>query len=539
MIRLSPSGKRFLRAIPLTAAVCLGAFLLLITFVVTSGGSQPAMPASVAVGLLLSGGLIALAGISLCIQNGFTFLPWGMGLTGGCMLVAGMGMLAGVVTSSLLPRAMLATTLLTGTCAGVICMNVWKEMVLRARDLTGRLPVMAMHGWHAVFGVLLGVSICAPLFLSAAITSQPLFTIARLVPVAAGMGMATVLLLDARPALPLYDLGRRIAWLGIVAQFALLISTTPLALAWIIALALILTQIYSIGQWAFACQTERYRLALARAERLADLGARLQQNTQEFEICEQLIDRAQREGQLDTFGRMAHDLGNHVNQMALGAQVLLCRARDLADASTVRSARALYSRAMRMGRLLRTMVESAGSAAGHECVVRPAEFSLAPMLRSLVEDEQVNDPRRRLVFIAEPPQDCEGYALDDDIYVAWDRTLIEAVIFNLLTNAEKYSDHDAPVEVRAWLSQHLTAAIITVIDHGYGMTEETRHHIFERYYRGREHAQQVAGYGIGMAFVKEVVDQHHGTIEIASRLGHGTTVRLTLPRFLPDNQIMA
>jgi signal transduction histidine kinase len=537
MMRQQPSGRRYPRAIHLTYAICLGAFLLLITFVWMSGGMQPAMPASVAVGLLLSGGLIALAAVSVCTQNSLVFLPWGMGLTGGCMLIAGIGMLCGVINPSLLPRTMLMTTLLTSTGAGVISMNVWKEMVLRARDITGRLPKKAMHGWHAVFGVLLGASVGAPLTLSAEITGHALFTIARLIPVCAGMGMATVLLVSARPTLPLYDLGRRVAWLGIVTQFALLISATPLALAWIIALALILTQVYSIGQWAFAYQTERYRLALARAERLADLNTRLQQNTEEFEICEQLIDHAQREGQIDTFGRIAHGLGNHVNQMALGSQVLLNRARNLGDTGAIRASKGLYSRAMRMGRLLRTMVESAGSAAGHERIIRLEAFALAPMICNLVEDERVIDPRRRLEFIAEPPSDAEGYPLDDDIFVAWDHTLVEDALFNLLTNAEKYSDHDAPIEVRAWLSPHLNTVIITVADRGFGMTEETRQHIFERHFRGREHAQKVAGYGIGMAFVKEVVDHHHGTIAITTRLGGGTTVRLTLPRFLPDNQI--
>jgi signal transduction histidine kinase len=98
---------------------------------------------------------------------------------------------------------------------------------------------------------------------------------------------------------------------------------------------------------------------------------------------------------------------------------------------------------------------------------------------------------------------------------------------NVLANAFKYSPAGTPVRVR--LVSAGDEVGVEVEDRGGGMDEETRRHIFDRFYRG-ESTAMVAGSGLGMSIAKEIIDIHGGRIEIASAPGEGTTVTLWIPR---------
>jgi signal transduction histidine kinase len=101
---------------------------------------------------------------------------------------------------------------------------------------------------------------------------------------------------------------------------------------------------------------------------------------------------------------------------------------------------------------------------------------------------------------------------------------------NVLANACKYSAPGSPVRVR--LAEQNGEIGVEVEDRGEGMDEETKRRIFERFFRG-ETAAGVAGTGLGMSIVKEILDIHGGRIEISSAPRAGTTVALWLPRAAP------
>jgi signal transduction histidine kinase/HAMP domain-containing protein len=98
---------------------------------------------------------------------------------------------------------------------------------------------------------------------------------------------------------------------------------------------------------------------------------------------------------------------------------------------------------------------------------------------------------------------------------------------NVIANACKYSPPGSPIAVR--LVAVPGEIGVCVADRGEGMDEETRGRIFERFYRA-ESTAGVAGTGLGMSIVKEIVDIHGGRVEIASVPGSGTAVTLWLPR---------
>ncbi|MEL6969082.1 MAG: HAMP domain-containing sensor histidine kinase [Bacteroidota bacterium] len=113
--------------------------------------------------------------------------------------------------------------------------------------------------------------------------------------------------------------------------------------------------------------------------------------------------------------------------------------------------------------------------------------------------------------------------------IAGDLTHISNVINNLLDNANKYSPEAPNITVTA--TDQVDGIRIAVRDEGMGMSKEARKHIFDKFYRvhtGDLH--DVKGFGLGLSYVKAIVDAHRGTVEVKSELGKGSEFILFFPR---------
>jgi signal transduction histidine kinase len=99
-------------------------------------------------------------------------------------------------------------------------------------------------------------------------------------------------------------------------------------------------------------------------------------------------------------------------------------------------------------------------------------------------------------------------------------------------NALKYSPKDAQVTVRTGRADGF--AFVEVVDQGSGIPAEEQPLVFEQFYRGASaQSRGVQGAGIGLAFVKKVVEAHGGHVTLESRPGAGSTFRLSLPAVAP------
>ncbi|MFA6518145.1 MAG: ATP-binding protein [Candidatus Shapirobacteria bacterium] len=99
----------------------------------------------------------------------------------------------------------------------------------------------------------------------------------------------------------------------------------------------------------------------------------------------------------------------------------------------------------------------------------------------------------------------------------------------LLDNAIKYSHSGKTINIRVNPSPKSVSILFK--DHGIGISKKDLPHIFDRFYRAdsaRSHTD-TPGYGLGLSIAKNIVDSHHGSIVVYSRLHHGTTVTVTLP----------
>ncbi|HJT73781.1 MAG TPA: ATP-binding protein, partial [Chitinophaga sp.] len=111
---------------------------------------------------------------------------------------------------------------------------------------------------------------------------------------------------------------------------------------------------------------------------------------------------------------------------------------------------------------------------------------------------------------------------------AWfDQRLFDRVLYNLLSNAFKFTPDYGKVHISLEKPEHATEAVIRIEDDGAGMDETTLAHAFELFYQSRESGHK--GTGIGLALTREIISLHHGTIEVQSHKGRGTAFTISLP----------
>jgi signal transduction histidine kinase len=112
--------------------------------------------------------------------------------------------------------------------------------------------------------------------------------------------------------------------------------------------------------------------------------------------------------------------------------------------------------------------------------------------------------------------------------LGFDEHRIDQVIENLLSNAIKYSPEQRPITIAVEADNHRCSVMVT--DQGIGMSNEQKDRVYDKFYRADTSDTAVRGLGLGMSIVKQIIDDHDGTILIDSKLSEGTSVCFTLPR---------
>ncbi|MEJ7735933.1 MAG: HAMP domain-containing sensor histidine kinase [Chitinophagaceae bacterium] len=106
------------------------------------------------------------------------------------------------------------------------------------------------------------------------------------------------------------------------------------------------------------------------------------------------------------------------------------------------------------------------------------------------------------------------------------------LISNLVDNAVKYSNDNLLLKIQTSATNKMIN--IRIEDNGIGMSKETVKRIFEKFYRAHTgNLHNVKGFGLGLSYVKTVIDAHHGKIKVDSILGKGTTFTIEMPLLQP------
>lgn len=118
----------------------------------------------------------------------------------------------------------------------------------------------------------------------------------------------------------------------------------------------------------------------------------------------------------------------------------------------------------------------------------------------------------------------------------WDRSRIEQVVTNLISNAIKYGEQQ-PIEITVEPNQDRTSAILKVKDFGMGISAEMQGKIFERFERAVS-SQKISGLGLGLYISRQIVEAHGGRIHVRSQLQQGSEFIVELPTWHEGNSVV-
>ena len=149
--------------------------------------------------------------------------------------------------------------------------------------------------------------------------------------------------------------------------------------------------------------------------------------------------------------------------------------------------------------------------------LHPMPGKLLPMLESAVSQLAPKAAAKKIQI------SLEATAAD----AVFDPKWTEEAIYNLLDNAVKYTPAGGAVRVTVKAYQMFSA--IHVSDTGPGIPEEEQSRVFQRFYRGAEHAEE-EGVGIGLYLVRRIAEGQGGYVKVSSQVGKGSTFSLYLPR---------
>ena len=127
-----------------------------------------------------------------------------------------------------------------------------------------------------------------------------------------------------------------------------------------------------------------------------------------------------------------------------------------------------------------------------------------------------------------------------DLNLWFDMNMMDKVLFNLLSNAFKFTTEHGTINVTIDQNPEGNMALIKVEDSGIGMTQDEVEHAFELFYQG--HASTFKGTGLGLTLSKELISLHNGSITIKSEKWRGTTFIISLPYgklHIETNQILS
>ena len=151
--------------------------------------------------------------------------------------------------------------------------------------------------------------------------------------------------------------------------------------------------------------------------------------------------------------------------------------------------------------------------------VKKEDIPLKPLLDNIASRQKLKTGKHVNIEISVQPENLTVYA---------DITHINNIINNLLDNALKYSSDPVTIKISAWRDENY--CILSMKDNGTGISAENQKHIFDRFYRvPHGNLYEVKGYGLGLCYVKTMVEQHKGEISVKSEINKGTEFIIKIP----------
>lgn len=222
----------------------------------------------------------------------------------------------------------------------------------------------------------------------------------------------------------------------------------------------------------------------------------------------------------DMISLMSHELRTPITSINGFAELLMNDEAIPAESREFLSI--INSESQRLSRMINTFLTVTQLEAADKQEVLKIPLKLDDVVRETLASLQPTAKKKRIRLIEQPSQRLPP--------VAADRSLITQVVTNLVGNAIKYSPERTTVTVSTALEADTVR--LCVEDRGYGIPPESVDRVWEKFYRvardGQEKDEESTG--LGLSFVREVVEQHGGTVTLESEVGRGSKFSFTLPR---------
>ncbi len=221
----------------------------------------------------------------------------------------------------------------------------------------------------------------------------------------------------------------------------------------------------------------------------------------------------------DFINNMTHEFKTPITSISLATQLLQEELKPGKNESMLRYLGIIKEENTRLGQQVERVLQTA-QMEREEITLKRKSVDVAALIQHVAE-------------INGPLLDSVNGVLSLDLgdlppHISLDEVHISNVLNNLVDNAVKYSPANPKVEIHAHQQDH--GVLISVKDQGMGMPKEALSNIFDAFYRvptGNVH--NVKGFGLGLSYVKKIVEAHGGKVNVKSKLGEGSTFEIYLP----------
>ncbi len=232
------------------------------------------------------------------------------------------------------------------------------------------------------------------------------------------------------------------------------------------------------------------------------------------------------ERQAEFISNAAHELSTPLTAISGFAETLATQDFQQPEL-THHFAQVIYEQAQRMNRLIQDLLQLARlETLSHSQELSLTPVSVQPAIRSVLSQlSPCFQEKKQTVLFPSAKDDPQN-----DLQIAAVPELFRQIIRNLLENANKYTPADGKIHI--FLEASPQCITIRIADNGIGIAPEHLPRIFDRFYRvDKARARSTGGNGIGLSLVRYLTELFHGSIQVESTIGQGTTFSLQFPHF--------
>lgn len=230
----------------------------------------------------------------------------------------------------------------------------------------------------------------------------------------------------------------------------------------------------------------------------------------------------------DFVSNMTHELKTPVASISLASQMLTDNSISKSPQMTAHLTSVIRDETKRLQRLIDRVLQTS-LFEGKKIAMKQSELNLNTMVDDVASTFalKVEEKGGTIVTNLRAPNPA---IIGDEVHLT-------NVLFNLMENAVKYRREDVPLKIAVSTENKHNNVVVTIADNGIGIRKENLKKIFEKFYRvhsGNKH--DVKGFGLGLAYVRNIVQLHHGHIYAESEPLKGTKFIIILPT-IKNNQL--